>query len=73
MTINNGEIIINRQYRVRNLEKQLNRMSIQSILLLDDTDAFDFLRKKYNIVKLDEIDIVNGIDDYFKYIINISL
>ena len=69
LSIYDGTIIINGKYRVTNLELQLKRLSIQTILLLNDTDAFEFLKKKYNIVKIDELEGICHMDDYFKYII----
>ena len=70
LTVVDGYLILNRKYITNNLEKKLEKMSIQTVVLLNDSDAFYYLRKKYNVVNVDDIDIFKNIKDpYLKYII----
>ena len=70
LTIEEGYLILNRKYITNNLEKRLEKMSVQTVLLLNDSDAFYYLKKKYNVLNVDDIDILKNIKDpYLKYIV----
>ena len=70
LTVEDGYLILNHKYITNNLENRLEKMSIQTVVLLNDSDAFYYLRKKYNVINVDDIDILKNIKDpYLKYIV----